>query len=123
MKWYAIKMLAADTAEVCIYDEIGSYGVTAKQFCTDFNGIKAAKIDLRINSPGGEIFDCAAMCTAIQEHTAEVTAHVDGLAASCASVIACCCDSVKIGKSAFMMIHNPATVAWGNAADMRKQAD
>ena len=121
--WYSVQNLAADTAEVRIYDDIGGYGVSAKQFCADLNAIKAAKIDLRINSYGGEVFDAAAICTAIREHAAEVTAHVDGIAASAASVVACACDSVQIGKSAFLMIHNPISMAFGNAAEMRKTAD
>jgi len=121
--WYQITNLSSDAAEVKIYDDIGAYGVSAKQFCGEFNAIKAAKIDLRINSYGGEVFDAAAICTAIAEHPAEVTAHVDGIAASAASVVAAACDSCQIGKSAFLMIHNPQTVAFGNAGDMRKSAD
>lgn len=121
--WFSIANLAADTAEVRIYDEIGAYGVSAKSFCADFNAIKAAKIDLRINSGGGDVFDAFAICTAIKEHPADVTAHVDGLAASAASVIAAACDSVEMGQSSFMMIHNPMSIAFGDAADMRKQAD
>lgn len=121
--WFAIKNLADDTAEVRVYDEIGGYGVSAKQFCEQFNALKAAKINLRINSYGGEVHDAAAMCTAIREHPAEVTAHVDGLAASAASVVAAACDACHIGKSAFMMIHNPISLAYGNAEEMRKQAD
>jgi len=125
--WYQIKFktenLADDTAEVMIYDNIGSYGVTAAQFRTEFNGIKAAKIDLRINSYGGECFDAEAICCAIREHPAQVTAHVDGVAASAASVIACACDSVQIGKNAFMMIHNASSGAYGYASDLRQTAD
>lgn len=121
--WFTILNVADDTAEVRIYDDIGSYGVSAKAFCEQFAGIKAAKIDLRINSYGGEVFDAAAICTAIKEHSADVTAHVDGIAASAASVIAAACDRVEIGKSAFMMIHNAMSGQYGYASDLRKTAD
>lgn len=121
--WFTITNIASDTAEVRIYDQIGEYGINATRFCDAFNAIKAANIDLRINSMGGSISDASAICTAIKEHPANVTAHVDGLAASSASWVAIACDSVEMAPSAFMMIHNPMNATFGTAADMRKQAD
>ena len=50
-------------------------------------------------------------------------AHVVGIAASMASVIACACDEIQIDESAFFMVHNPWTIAEGNADTLRKEAD
>lgn len=121
--WYSIKNVADDTAEVMMYGDIGAFGVSASKFRNDFNGIKAAKIDVRINSRGGEVADGVAIATAIREHSATVTTHVDGLAASIASLIACSGDKCVISKGGFMMVHNPSTFCFGNSIDLRKQAD
>src|ERR1700730_658024 len=79
---------ADDPAEVMIYDDIGYWGIRAKDFAEAFNGIKAKKINVRINSGGGDFFDGCAIHSIIKDHAAEVTCHVDGLAASAASVVA-----------------------------------
>jgi len=120
--WYRIRNLDADTAEVMIYDVIGYYGINAAQFRGDLNNIKAAKVDVRINSPGGDCADCAAICTAISEHPAEFTAHIDGMALSAASVIACACDNVEMSATGFMMIHNAVGGAYGYAKDLKNIA-
>lgn len=53
----------------------------------------------------------------------KTTAHVIGIAASMASAIACACDKLEIDANAFLMVHNPWSVAMGNAGDLRKEAD
>ena len=56
--WYTIKAQSENEFEVIIYDEIGFWGMTAKDFITDFKKIDPlATINLRINSPGGDVFD------------------------------------------------------------------
>jgi ATP-dependent protease ClpP protease subunit len=110
-------------AEVMIFDDIGAWGIGAKDFTEAFNAIKAQKINVRINSGGGDFFDGCAMYSTIRDHAAEVTCHVEGLAASAASVVAIAGDKVCIASNAFMMIHNVMTMAFGNGADLRKQAD
>ncbi len=122
-QWYAIKMQDATHAEVNIYDEIGGWGVTAKQFVGDLKAITASHITLRINSPGGEVFDATAIYNAIREHPAHVTTYIDGLAASAASVIALAGNQVNIADNAYMMIHNASVGVFGGADDMKKYAD
>ena len=102
---------AADESEteILLYDEIGFFGVTAKEFALELQAITAKTIHLRINSPGGDVFDGVAIHNAVRAHPARVIVHVDGLAASIASVIALAGDEVRMATNAFFMIHNP----WG----------
>lgn len=122
--WYSIKAAAQpDAVDVLIYDEISWYGVTAEDFVKDLQGISAKTINLRINSPGGSVFDGTAIYNALRAHPAKVVAHIDGVAASIASVIALAGDEVRMAANAFFMIHNPWGVTVGDAAEMRKMAD
>lgn len=114
---------AADEAKMMLYDEIGFFGVTAKDFIAEFDAISARTIHLHINSPGGDVFEGLAIANAIRDSSARVVTHVDALAASIASVIALAGDYVRMQDNAFLMIHNPYMLAIGNAADLRKGAD
>jgi ATP-dependent protease ClpP protease subunit len=122
--WYRIENKASlDRAEVYIYDEIGYFGVSADDFVNDLNTVTASKIDLHLNTPGGEVFDGIAIYNALKNHEAEVTVYIDALAASAGSFIAMAGDTVIIEKTAQMMIHDAMSLAIGNAKDMREQAD
>lgn len=113
-----------DEATIYLYDAIDSwYGIAAEQFVKDLNGITASVIHLRINSPGGDVFDARAMAGAIAAHNAKVIAHIDGLAASAATYIATAADEVEISQGAFFMIHNAWTLAMGNKGELRDVAD
>lgn len=118
---------ATDTspAEVLIYGEVGGWwdGIQADQMIKDLAAIDADEIDLRVNSPGGAVFDGLAIYNALAQHKATVTVHIEGLAASIASVIAMAGDVINIGESATMMIHPPWTVAVGGAKEFRDEAD
>ena len=81
-------------------------------------------IEVNINSPGGDVTAGLAIANALKGYDkGKVTANVLGIAASMASVVACACDEVKMGKGAFVMIHNPWGVAVGEADELRHQAD
>lgn len=83
-------------------------------------------ITFEITSPGGSCTGGLAIANLIRKASLEghrTTAHVIGIAASMASVIACACDEIQIDESAFFMIHNPWTIAEGNAETLRKEAD
>jgi len=123
-----IRNAKSDSAEMYIYGPIGASwygdGVTANQFRKDLKDLGNVKsIDVRINSEGGDVFDGKAIYTLLAEHKADVTVHIDGLAASAASFIAMAGSKIKIAESAFVMIHNASAVVWGGAGDMRKMAD
>jgi len=113
----------ADETTVYIYDEISWYGVDAQAFVKDFNKITSGTINLRVNSPGGSVFDGTTIFNAIQQHPSKTIAHVDGLAASIASVIVMAADEVIMAENAFLMIHNPWSMVAGDADDFRKEAD
>ncbi|WP_424446443.1 head maturation protease, ClpP-related [Microbacterium sp. CH-015] len=102
----------------------GYWGISAK----DVGGVLDAlpdsvtQIILRINSPGGHVFEGISIKNLLRAHKAKVTAVVDGLAASAASVIAAGADETVMSPGTQMMIHCTSTIVWGNAADMRKEA-
>ena len=121
--WYMIRARGTGT-EVLIYDEIGAYGVTAKGFLAEFGALPAdAAIDLRLNSPGGSVFDAVAIYNALKRHAGEITVWIDGIAASAASYIAMAGDRVVMPENAFLMIHDPSGLVMGTAEDMRATAD
>ncbi|HBA6806581.1 TPA: Clp protease ClpP [Escherichia coli] len=111
-------------ADIYIYDEIGFWGVTAKQFISDLNALgDITHINLHINSPGGEVFEGIAIFNALRNHGAGITVYVDGVAASMASLIAMAGDTVIMPENAFMMIHKPWGISGGDAEKMRTYAD
>jgi ATP-dependent protease ClpP protease subunit len=120
--WYAIANKTADSADVEIYDEIGGWGVSAKEFIKALAPLSGKHLNLRINSPGGSIIDGQAIIAALKRHTGGFTAWVDGLAASMASVIACAAERCYMADGAMMMIHRASTVSMGDAEDLRKDA-
>ena len=124
-KWYAFKNSSDKSGEVelSIYDEIGAFGIGAKEFIAELREYKGQHVHVRINSPGGEIIDGSAIANALNRHEGGVTVHIDGLAASMASYIAMSGKPTYMSENALLMIHNPWTLAAGEADDLRKQAD
>ncbi len=129
LDWYRIRNADesdgdSDTAEVFIYDEIGGLcGMPADEFVKDLQAIKAKKIDVRINSPGGSLFDSIAIYNALVKHPAHITTYVDALAASGASIIAMAGDEVVMMVGSQLMIHDALGLEMGNAKQMREMAD
>lgn len=77
---------------------------------------------IEINSPGGDVISGLAMANAIKNSKAKIKAHVVGLAASMASVVACACSEIDMEEAAFLMVHNPWAYVEGDAERMRKTA-
>lgn len=113
-------------AEVLIYGEIGDElfgGVSAKTFAAELKSAgKLDKISLRLNSPGGNVFDGMAIFNTLQAHSAEVTVHIDGLAASAASIVAMAGQRIYAAENAIIMIHDPWALVIGSADQMRAMA-
>lgn len=121
--WYSIENKAAEEATIYIYDEISAWGISANQFVKDLGAVTAKTINLKINSPGGNVFDGIAIHNALKEHSAKISVQIDGIAASIASIIAMAGDSVRMAKNSFLMIHNAWSYTAGNASELRKLAE
>lgn len=124
----AIKIkMRGDHADVLLYDVIGKSwdgGIGAKEFRDEIQRVKDYKtIDIRINSSGGDVFEGIAIFNVIRDLGDKVTIRVDAIAASIASYIAMAADRRVMAENAWLMIHNPYTIAIGDARAMRKIAD
>lgn len=127
-KWYDIKAAADGDGQqpptIYLYDEIGYWGVTAKDFADDLKALgPVTALTVRINSGGGEFFAGLAIGNLLRTHPAKVTVKIDGLAGSIASVIAMAGDTVEMPSNAMMMVHNVSWWASGTAEDLRETAD
>lgn len=113
--------------ELYIYDVIGEswgYGISAKMVADALKGMgDVESIDVRINSEGGSVFDGLAMYRLLVDHASTVTVHIDGIAASAASLVAMAGNEIRIAEAGFVMIHNPWTFAAGSSSDLRQVAD
>lgn len=123
--WYQIRSIDGGAAEILIYDEIDSwFGVSAEQLAREISALDSNRaLTVRINSPGGNIYDGVAILNSLRSHPGKVTVVVDGIAASAASVIAMGGDEIVMARNSEMMIHNGRAIATGGAEDMRKMAD
>jgi len=77
-------------------------------------------ITVWINSPGGDCVAAAQIYNMLMDYPHDVTVKIDGIAASAASVIAMAGTKVLMSPVSTMMIHNPATIAWGDSGEMEK---
>lgn len=129
-KYFSMKKASTERGEIHIYGDIVPAGwewdedVSGASFRDELAALSDVQvIDLRINSGGGDVFEAAAVYNMLKRHKARVEVHIDGLAASAASVIAMAGDKVTMPKNAMLMIHNAWTLGFGNHHELRKQAD
>lgn len=130
-----IKNQTDESADLCFFGDINSESLgewqkyypedkapsDVKTFLDQLENV--SKINVHINSGGGSVFGGIAIYNMLKRFDAEITVYVEGLAASIASVIAMAGDKIIIPANAQMMIHKPSSAAWGNADEMRKEAD
>ena len=102
-------------------DEDNFWGdtVTPDDFRDDLEA-EEGNVTVWINSPGGNVFAAAQIYTMLCDHKGKITVKIDAIAASAASVIAMAGDRVLMSPVAMLMIHDPMTIAMGNAKDMEK---
>lgn len=115
-----------DSADLILYGDIGDSwldDVSSKNIANELKNLDVSTINLRINSGGGDVFTAIAISNLLKNHKANIIAHIDGLAASAATIITSACDKVIMPKNALFMIHNPWTVVGGEAKDMIKTAE
>lgn len=124
-KWFDFRNAKDESVELYIYDVVGDSwtGSDAASLVKEIANYKKKRINTRINSPGGSVFDGVAIYNALKNHDGGVTTYVDGLAASIASIIALAGDKIVMADNAMMMIHNPSSFSYGEAKDLRKDAD
>ncbi|VXB75436.1 head maturation protease, ClpP-related [Pseudoclavibacter sp. 8L] len=119
---------AGTIATIRLYGPIDSYGgfwgISAKDVGAVLDALpdSITQINLRVNSPGGEVFEGVSILNLLRAHKATITAVVDGRAASAASIITAGCDETVMSPGTQMMIHSPSVIAWGNAVELRKTA-
>jgi len=103
-----------------IYGYIGYWDTSANYVLQKIENADADEIHVHINSGGGSAFDGIAICNILKNHKAKVIAHIDGWAASAASIIAMGADEVIMPSNTMMMIHQASTFAYGNADEFEK---
>lgn len=110
-KFWQFRNQAADSAELLLYGDISDSSwwgdeVTPKTFADELNALGAlTSLTVRINSGGGDVFAAQTIGNLLEQHTAQVTARIDGLCASAATIIACHCDKVVAANDSTYMIH------------------
>lgn len=114
--------LQGNATEIDLYDEIGFWGVTAKDFRNKLKDA-AGDIVLRVNSPGGSVTDGIAIYNDLLAHKGNVRVEITGVAASIASIIAMAGNEIAIAENAFVMIHNAWGVTVGNKDDHKAAID
>jgi len=121
--WYDFRAQAKG-GEIVLYDEIGAFGIPAKAFLDELKALGSVpELTVRINSPGGSVFDGVAIYNALKRHDAAITVWIDGLAASIASMIAMAGDEVVMPENAMLVLHDPSGLVAGTASDMRAMAE
>jgi ATP-dependent Clp protease, protease subunit len=116
-------------ASLYLYDVIGEDwwtggGVTAKSVQQALDGMKGATaLDVYVNSPGGDVFEAAAIHTQLRRFVGERVVYVDGIAASAATFVAMAGDRIVTAPAATWMIHEVWSGVVGRASDMRAMAD
>lgn len=96
--------------------------ITPKQFKSELTASEGDVI-VWLNSPGGDVFAASQIYNMLKEYNGKVTVKIDGIAASAASVIAMAGNEILMSPVAMMMIHNPATVIFGDALDLQSGID
>ena len=116
------KRLRIDIYDAIGFEEFG--GVSAKAVRDALKDHDdAEQIDVHLNSPGGMAYDGLTIYNLLAQHKAHVTTHIDGLAASAASLVAMAGDEIAMAENAMMMIHNAGSIMIGQAKDMRAEAE
>lgn len=110
--------------KLTVYGSIGGWFSenNAEAVRRKIQDVKAEKIHVHINSGGGSAFDGVAICNQLKQHSAEIIVHIDGWAASAASVIAMAGDRIIMPSNTMIMIHQASTFEYGNADLFEKTA-
>ena len=139
-KFYEFKNITSSEADLFVYGEIvqeksidwwtgeeSQTDVGLMDFKEQLDSIgNVQKLNIYINSPGGDVFTASTMISMLQrvkDKGTTINAYVDGLSASAASFLMMVADNVNLYKNSTVMVHKPMSIAWGNANDMQKTID
>jgi ATP-dependent protease ClpP protease subunit len=112
----------ASITELWIYEEIGMWGIGAQDVIDALAEVTTPNLRVRLNSPGGDVFDGIAIMNALASFPGEVTGVVDSLCASIATAIAMACETLTMSPGSQMMIHPASGICFGDEAAMTKMA-
>jgi ATP-dependent protease ClpP protease subunit len=121
--WYKIEAVSDDEADILLYDYIGWPFNEASIFIRALDALKQRNVTIRINSPGGDVFDANAIFNAIKAHPSKPTTRIESLAASAASYIGVAGHKKEAYKNTSIMIHEPMTITYGNRFDHEASMD
>lgn len=113
-------------ATLLLYGDIGDgYKVESGRIVSELISLQAqyGKIDVRINSRGGDVFSGMAIYNALRQSKSDITIYIDGVAASIAAIIALCGKPLYMSPYAKLMLHSVSGGTWGNASVLRQTAD
>jgi len=113
-----------DGAEIRIYTALGDdwFGFTSEDMNAALTELDGQDVTLRINSPGGNVWDAVAMYNMLNDYPGNVTAIIDGEASSAASFFPMAADRIEMAGNGMMMIHNAWVLAVGNSSELRDVA-
>lgn len=114
---------SANETTIYLYDRIGGIGTTASEFSQTVRQVKTNILNVRINSPGGDVFEGHVMYQSLQSFNGLVYTYIDGVCASMATILALAGTKVYMAKNALFMIHNPHLQSYGDARKLKKDAD
>lgn len=115
-----------DSVALLLYGDVGDgYKVESGRVVSELLALQSQydKIDVRINSRGGDVFSGMAIYNALRQSTSDITIYVDGVAASIAAIIALCGKPLYMSPYARLMLHSVSGGTWGNASALRQMAD
>lgn len=110
-------------ATIYIYDEISWFGVLAEDVVSQIQDLDVDKIHVRINSPGGSVFEGVAIANILKAHKAKIVTYNDSLCASIATIIFLSGDERHVADNSLFMMHKPSSIVWGTADEMRQEAE
>ncbi|MDY5688023.1 MAG: ATP-dependent Clp protease proteolytic subunit [Bacteroidaceae bacterium] len=114
------------SATLLLYGDIGDgYKVESGRIVSELIALQSQydKIDVRINSRGGDVFSGMAIYNALRQSKSDITIYIDGVAASIAAIIALCGKPLYMSPYAKLMLHSVSGGTWGNASALRQTAD
>lgn len=121
-EFFKINNLGENEEEILLYDIIGWPFNDAYQLVNYMRSIKNKDVTMKINTPGGDVFDGLAIYRAMTEHEGNMTVIIDSLAASIGSIIALGGKERKAYGSSMMMIHEPWMIAMGDQYDFMEDS-